>query len=224
MTEKKVYPNIPVSHWHKLRIQFKKSIPGSVTPNYAASVLGMTENSAKVNIIPSLKLIGMIDENDNTNLEMAKKFRDDEQYKELCAEIINHNYPREVHDAFPDSNSDRGKIKTWFMNHTGIGSSGANRYVAFYVALLAADTSYEVKTTKPSTTRKSKPTPTHSDNKKDVGNKEKSESQTKGNNSTTSVKSLPGLNINIQIHISSDATPDQIEQIFKSMSNHIYKN
>lgn len=34
---------------------------------------------------------------------------------------------------------------------------------------------------------------------------------------------FPGININLQIHISADATPDQIDQIFASMSKHIYQ-
>lgn len=33
----------------------------------------------------------------------------------------------------------------------------------------------------------------------------------------------PKLHIDIQIHISPDATPQQIEQIFESMSKHLYK-
>ncbi|MBZ5636149.1 MAG: hypothetical protein LAO55_23720 [Acidobacteriia bacterium] len=33
----------------------------------------------------------------------------------------------------------------------------------------------------------------------------------------------PDLNINLQIHISADASADQIEQIFASMAKHIYR-
>ena len=33
----------------------------------------------------------------------------------------------------------------------------------------------------------------------------------------------PGININLQIHISADASPDQIEQIFAAMAKHIYR-
>ena len=36
-------------------------------------------------------------------------------------------------------------------------------------------------------------------------------------------ESSPGLHINIQVHISADATPDQIDKIFESMAKHIYK-
>jgi len=34
----------------------------------------------------------------------------------------------------------------------------------------------------------------------------------------------PEVNINLQIHISADASPDQIDQIFMSMSKHLYKH
>jgi hypothetical protein len=34
----------------------------------------------------------------------------------------------------------------------------------------------------------------------------------------------PEVNINLQIHISADASADQIEQIFASMAKHLYKN
>lgn len=35
--------------------------------------------------------------------------------------------------------------------------------------------------------------------------------------------SVPDININLQVHISADATPDQIDQIFASMAKHIYQ-
>jgi hypothetical protein len=33
---------------------------------------------------------------------------------------------------------------------------------------------------------------------------------------------LPGLHIDVQIHISPEAAPDQIDQIFASMAKHLY--
>lgn len=229
MADKKTFPTIPVSHWHKLRQQFKKSIPGSVTSNYIASVLGMSEGSARTNVLPSLRMIGLVDQNDTTNQALAKKFRDDSQYKEFCNEVLNQTYPREVIDAFPDSDSNRESVKTWFMNHTGVGSSAANRIVGFYFALLEANPDFEIKPTQSSNNGK-KPS---SENKKAPNQKiknievEKAESKTEspsqGASEGRNEVGMPGLNINIQIHISSDATPDQIEKIFESMAKHIYK-
>lgn len=232
MEEKKTFPNIPVSHWNKLRLQFKKSIPGSVTSNYIASVLGMTEKSAKANVLPSLRMVGLIDENDNTNQEAAKRYRDDNQYKEYCQEIIERVYPQGIRDAFPDSESDKEGIRTWFMNHSGVGQSAASRITAFYVALLEADPNVEIKSAKSSDTGTKKGKPRRSDKASKVQTpaspveKETTEvvQEKTSPHHKSSCRDLPGLNINIQIHISSDATPDQIEQIFESMAKHLYKN
>ncbi len=90
----KTFPNIPVSHWKTLRAQFKKSIPGTVTTNYLASILVMTEASARANIMGPLKIIGLIDENGNVDQDMARKYRDDNQYKDLCNQLIQNNYPQ----------------------------------------------------------------------------------------------------------------------------------
>jgi len=120
--EIKIFPNIPVSHWIKLRQQFKKSIPTTISSNYLSSVLGINETSAKVNVLPSLRIINFIDEKGTTNQEFAKKFRDDSQYQSLCQDILIANYPQEVREAFPDINLEREKVKSWFMNHSGVYS------------------------------------------------------------------------------------------------------
>ena len=41
--------------------------------------------------------------------------------------------------------------------------------------------------------------------------------------SNGALPAAPGIAINVQIHISADASPDQIEQIFASMAKHIYR-
>lgn len=43
------------------------------------------------------------------------------------------------------------------------------------------------------------------------------------NKNTLDQSEGPDLNINVQIHISADASTDQIEQIFASMAKHIYR-
>lgn len=232
MEEKKTFPNIPVSHWNKLRLQFKKSIPGSITSNYIASVLSMTETSAKANVLPSLRMVGLIDENDNTNQEAAKRFRDDNQYKDYCLEVLERVYPQGIRDAFPDSDSNKEGIKTWFMNHSGVGQSAAGRITAFYMALLEADPNAEIKSTKSSdaSTKKVKSQRTGKVAKVQITTPPVEKEATEAIQEKTSPhhqnsnRDLPGLNINIQIHISSDATPDQIEKIFESMAKHLYKN
>jgi hypothetical protein len=33
----------------------------------------------------------------------------------------------------------------------------------------------------------------------------------------------PAIHINLQIHISADASPEQIDQVFASMAKHVYQ-
>jgi hypothetical protein len=222
-TEHKTFPNIPVSNWTRIREQFKKTIPGTITGNYLASILGMSEASAKNNLMPSLKQVGIIDDTGKTNQESAKKFRDDEQYKEFCTGLLKKLYPSELLDAFPDKDSDLKKIKTWFMNHTGVGEVGAGRTAAFYMELLSGEIKLEKKAeakavklpaTKAKVNKESKPS-----SRKPEAALEKTLIPLRSEN-----KLNPDIHINIQIHISSDASPDQIKSIFENMSKYVYKN
>ena len=221
----KSFPNIPVTSWANLRAQFKKTIPGNTSSNYLATVLGTSEASAKANIIPTLKQIGMIDDEGKTNQDFAKKFRDDAQYPKFCEEILKKIYPQELSDAFPDLNVDKGKIVSWFMNHTGIGEAGARRMVAFYSTLREADPNIQKATSTP----KPKETMPKASPKKvrvaATSMPDKDSAKSASLPISSSQKSLsPSLNINLQIHISSDATPEQIKSIFENMAKYIFKD
>lgn len=220
----KSFPNIPVSSWTNLRGQFKKSIPGTISNNYLASILGISEASARANIAPTLRQIGLIDDDGKTNQELAKKFRDDNLYPKLCSEIIERIYPQELVDAFPDKDSDKSKVLSWFMNHTGIGEAGAKRMLAFYSTLVEADPNISKVTSTPKS-KEQKAKKTKEQKPSFVAKpviKNKPEEEYVSNTSKQFVS--PSLNINIQIHISSDASPDQIKSIFENMSKYIYKN
>jgi hypothetical protein len=221
--EIKYFPNIPVLHWNRLRIQFKKSIPGTISSNYLATVLDMTETSAKANILPSLKQVGLVDTEGKTNQELAKKFRDDDQYAKFCEDIIKKVYPQELRDAFPDKELNREKVKKWFMNHTNNGDSAAGRIAAFFVALVQADSRPVAPGTSSAKSKPAAKKPTAKpvvSKKIDSSSTIETQEKSKGNKNGSG----PDLNINIQIHISSDASSDQIKSIFENMAKYIYKD
>jgi len=227
MADQKYYPTIPTSHWQNLRVQFKKSIPGSITTNYLASIMNMSEASAGANVLPGLRNIGLIDAEGKINPEMAKKFRDDNAYPEFCQEIIMRCYPQELIDAFPDKDSNKEKVKTWFMNHTGSGESAASKLSSFYITLLDADPSVSIKngsvSKKESNNKSKKEKPVVKKVEKDSNVPDQSKPETNPQGSLQDDrKSTPDLNINIQIHISSDASPDQIKSIFENMAKYLY--
>jgi hypothetical protein len=225
-TEKKTsYPTIPARHWWSLRKKFQQSIPASVSPGYVATALGMKEASAKANIIPTLAVAGIIDEN-GVPQDRAVRWRDDESYPKVCAEIRKELYPQELLDAIPGPTVDRAAVERWFATNTGVGAAAARRMAIVYELLCEADPSktqdVSAKTSKKTTkTRRSKATkavesvapPTKIGIEPPVFQKPV----------ITPANFAPSLHIDIQIHISPEASLDQIDQIFASMAKHFYK-
>jgi hypothetical protein len=227
--EQKTYPMLPVAHWWALRKKFKQSIPGVVTDSYLSTVLSMAVNSARGNILPYLKTLGIIDEEGKTG-ERARRWRDDEHYGEVCKEIQKEVYPAELPEAVPDPVEDRKKVERWFAQKTGLGTVAVGRMAVLYGVIATADASKQPdqergertkkdgkdnpkKTAKvelaspiPGTTVPAAPFPAHD-----------AQSQ------QSAAPQAPGIYINLQVHISADSTPDQIDAIFASMAKHIYK-
>ncbi len=222
---KKSFPMLPVGHWWTLRKKFKQSIPGVVTDNYLGTVLDMSAKSVRANVLPFLKPLGIIDDEGRTT-EQAKLWRDDGHYPEVCKSIVTKVYPKELLDAVPNPRDSRDAAKRWFANHTGSGDSACNRMAALYTVLIDADPAAQPDGKVKSKERPQKKSPT------------KVSAPSKAVHSAPSVAPLPAapstpppatrnegpdVNINLQIHISADASPDQIEQIFAAMAKHIYK-
>lgn len=223
MAEAKMrFPMLPVAHWWALRKKFKQSIPGVVTDNYLATVLGMSVDSVRANVLPFLKPLGLIDDEGRTT-ERGKLWRDDGHYPEVCNAIAAEVYPKELLDAVSNPRDNRESAKRWFANHTGSGDSACNRMAALYTVLIEGDPAKQSdgKAMQPKE-KPHKKTPT----------KESSQSKAVQPAVSPVVPSTPPpvarnegpeVSINLQIHISADASPDQIEQLFAAMAKHIYK-
>lgn len=222
---KRSYPMLPVAHWWSLRKKFKQSIPGVVTDNYLATVLSMSVDSARANVLPFLKTLGIIDDDGKTG-ERAKLWRDDGHYPEVCKSIIAEVYPQELIDAVPDPRQNREAAKRWFANHTGSGDSACGRMAALYTILVDADPAGQPDG------QKSKPE-TKAAGIKQASKASKPQTRPRAAPiekdpppppaSAPRRHDGPEVSINLQIHISADASADQIEQIFAAMSKHIYK-
>ncbi len=116
---------LPVGHWWTLRDRFKQSIPGVVTDNYLATALNTKPESARANVLPYLKVLGLVDSEGKTQ-ELAKAWRDDHQYSEVCKEMRKRIYPEELTAAVPVPSEDRNAVERWFANHTGAGKRRRN--------------------------------------------------------------------------------------------------
>jgi Family of unknown function (DUF5343) len=222
--QKKGFPMLPIAHWWALRKKFKQSIPGVVTDNYLATVLAMEVNSARANVLPFLKTLGIIDEEGKT-LDRAKQWRDDEHYTEVCQAMLKDVYPKDLLEAAPNPNQERTGAERWFANHTGAGEAAVRRMAALYTVLVDADASKQPDPDKVRVGKRDKePTkvrPTKTT--RDMTLPAQAAAQQAKANTFKQPQQAPGININLEIHISADATPDQIDQIFASMAKHIYR-
>lgn len=234
--QKDDYPKMPTKQWWVLRNRFRQSIPGTVTTSYLATVLDMEEISAEKNVLPALKRIGLIDQ-DGKPQEIAKRWRDDEEYPQVCEEIKVAVYPPELLDAVPDPINNRTAAIRWFSK-SGAGKSLVSKRVAFYQLLCEADpqkgsespkiqtgkSKFIPKSSIPNKTNKlrlSSPPNIASSLKEEVEKETETRSLPEKKLSSQS-HTVPKLHIDIQIHISSDASPEQIDQIFASMAKHLY--
>jgi hypothetical protein len=209
-----------VRQWWTLRERFRKSIPGTVSTNYLSTALNMTEKSAQNNVLPGLRTMGIIDENGKPT-DLAVKWRDDAQYPKVCESIRKSVYPKELIDIAPDASAHRGELQRWFGNQTGAGDNAVSKMSAMYLLLSEADPKKAPNASKGKAAkatggkeRRAKPEPgVRAGRSADAGDPKFRRSDDES----------PALHINIQVHISSDATPDQIDQIFSSMAKHLYK-
>lgn len=217
MADSNSYPMISEKNWWTIREKFKASLPAIATPNYVKTLLTLSsDSSANSNVITPMRRIGLLDE-ENKPTALANDWRLDNKYKEVCSSIIKNVYPTELLDLFPDSNVDRASARNWFMSQ-GVGQGAADKMVALFMLLKSG----EIKDKNIATPKKSGKAVSKIA-KPQAPSKSKEDSEP----SDPVVKpkphgNRPNLHIDLQIHISPESTPEQIEAIFASMAKHLY--
>jgi len=220
--QKKTYPMLPVAHWWALRKKFKQSIPSAVNQSYLAGVLKMEAQSARANVLPYLKVLGIINE-DGKPTDRAKEWRDDARYPAVCKSILKEVYPQELLDAVSDP-TQREQAESWFSHETGAGEAAVARMAVLYCVLLESDASKQpgekAERARPEKKAEKKPVAVIP-SRIEPERVEPAPNNTPAN--VTNLPQIPGININLEIHISADSSADQIDTIFKSMAKHIYQ-
>jgi hypothetical protein len=202
-------------------------MPSTVGPDYIISVSEMSEGSARSNVLSPLRDLGILDK-DNKPTELAERWRHDDEYKAVCDEIRTKAYPAGLIEAYPDGLPDqKEKIKSWFMKNSKVGAVAGNMFASTYIMLSQADlalgegdskakavatprqprsTAAAVKAAKTANATPTPPPPPPAPLPQDPQ---------QGN------RRLPSVHIDVQVHISPDTTPEQIDRIFASMSKHL---
>ncbi len=224
------YPSIPTKNWWDLRKQLNRTPTAQVTPSYLATVLKLTEASAK-NLLPPLTAIGLIDESGKLS-SLGQDWRHDEQYADVCRRIMDSIYPDELRHALPCPDPDRRSVETWFGRATGSGEAAATKMALFYLLLCTADASAQdqqaavdrgngrvgareeqgrPRSPRRETRRPAAPAPPVASEPVPM---------TPPVTSPRAAVTGPSLHIDVQIHIAADARSEQIDQVFASMAKH----
>jgi Family of unknown function (DUF5343) len=224
--EPTTYPKISRKLWWLLRDRLKKSIPTVVTPTFIQSMAQMTEASARSNVLSPLRDLYLLSD-DNKPTALASRWRHDDDYKAVCHEIREKVYPTDLVEAFPDPTSDRkDAIKTWFMKVGNVGEAAARMYADTYLLLSEGDPAkrQEEKPAVSSTPKPPRPARSAASQKTPAPAAPAPIATLRDPllaDPHPPSKRMPAIHIDVQVHISPDTTPEQIDKIFASMSKHL---
>lgn len=229
MADKQIYPMISEKSWWQLRNQFKKTIPSVVNVSYLKSLLSLNSDQSARNILAPLRQMGIIDA-DGKPQPRATDWRSDAKYPTVCSAIISEIYPQELLDLFPDAQVDNVTAKSWFMDTCALGDNAAGKITSTFSMLKSGQIKADADVVK--TAASPKKAKTNMPQKNVLSNKGTNLSASAPPTPavdanaplvpTVSTAPTPSVHIDLQIHISPDASPNQIDSIFASMAKHLY--
>jgi hypothetical protein len=126
----------------------------------------------------------------------------------------------------PPEDPDRQAAARWFMRELGVGENAAGRMAAFYVLLCRADPtqSAERAASQNEATRQRRSAPRPATASAPARALSSGGTQpTPPAPAAPAREPIPSLHIDVQVHIPSDASAEQIDAIFSSMAKHLYK-
>ncbi|MCF8467216.1 MAG: DUF5343 domain-containing protein [Sneathiella sp.] len=214
-------PKIMVKNYWAIRKKLKATIPSRLTSSFVAAALGIKEVSAQTNVISPFKQLDLINDQ-GVPTDLLFDWRDDDKYEATCKKIRENVNPEELLHLATDAESDKDTIISWIAGKFRVGNEAARQAAAVYLLLLEADLSKQPDTIKVQKTANSATkTKKSSENRSKPETDEEESVQKKSKKERGATGFEPILNLNIQIHISADSSPEQIETIFASMSKHL---
>ncbi len=216
--EKANYPQVPSTVWWGVRgiLQSKPSV--TIDAKLLAVSLGV-QDAAATAYVKQLQNLKIID-TDGKATPIALKWRLDAEYPDAVAELLKLNYPDSLRDHLAPAAENREKIVQWFM-YDGLGKGAAGNKAATYLLIGTENPNGSDQTSK-SKQLKAKPSATSSKTPTKIKESEKKDEIQQGDAAGNLLSQSIPLNLNMQIHISAEATNEQIEQVFKAMRKYLY--
>lgn len=219
------YPYMSAGQWFGVRAKLRQSLPSSIDVDWVMAALGTSEKGAR-NVTPQLRAVGLID-TEGKPTDLALDLRDDGEYANSCKKILEKLYPEALRGAWDNPDEEPAKVAAWFMRNAGTGQATAMNQAKLYLTLLKAELPLLEATAKKTSTKKSVRTPAKNASPARAAVQETTAPVSNPEVQQDPPSSLSGhlgptLHIDMQIHISADASDSQIDTIFKSMAKHLY--
>lgn len=217
MADKAGFPQIPARVWWGVRDMLNARPKMKFDDSSLAATLNVQPAAAR-QYLTELKRIGVLDEN-GAATELGERWRHDEGYEEVVGEILANSYPESLINIAPPGKAERAAVERWFA-HAGLGSGTAKNKAGTYL-MIANDRPGETKV---------RATPQKSEKGSgerravrlsDVPRETVRPVRSKGGGREQAGPAFP-LNLNVQIHISADASTEQIESIFAAMKKYLH--
>lgn len=212
MAAENTFPQLPSTVWKGVWSLLRKSPTRKLDDSSLAAELNVQQTAAR-QYLKEIVRLGILAE-DGTPTELAGRWRQDGDDQEVITEILQQAYPESLLQLAPMDDLDRDKIVRWFLGQQ-LGEGSAKNKAATYIRIAQGISALDAPprgATTPSQTKapaakRSKPATTS------AATRQEDRSPLEGQRGQTK----PDLNVNIQIHISADASAEQIDAIFAGM-------
>lgn len=209
------FPQIPARVWWGVR-EFLNRSPKMKFDEGSLAVTLNVQPAAARQYLTELKRIGLLDEK-GAATELGERWRHDEGYENVVEDILRSAYPEGLISIAPPGAADRAAVERWFAL-AGLGTGTAKNKAGTYI-MIANDRPGEISVrAAPQRTEK---VPERRQPSPPRGAAKQSADQKGARSREQSGSSFP-LNLNVQIHISADASTDQIETIFAAMRKYLH--
>ena len=215
MADKAGFPQIPGRVWWGVRDLLNTRPKMKFDEGSLAATLNVQLAAAR-QYLGELKRIGILDEN-GAATELGERWRHDESYEDVVGQILAGAYPESLLNIAPPGQAERLAVERWFA-HAGLGSGTAKNKAGTYL-MIANDRPGEAKV-------RSAPQRAEKNGKEkravpasEPVRAELQPARPAGKNERGAA-AFP-LNLNVQIHISADASTTQIESIFAAMRKYL---
>ncbi|MEJ6389669.1 DUF5343 domain-containing protein [Gymnodinialimonas ulvae] len=213
------FPQIPATVWWGIRDLLQRSPSAKYDDSMLAAKLGVQAVAAR-QYIAELTRVGILDEEGKAT-ELGNRWRLDEKYSDAVDEILSGAYPESLTTIASAGEADRQTVVNWFMNQ-GLGQGSAKNKAATYLLISSREPNSGGAPTKRAATKNEKSSTDPAKEGKPPKTRTRAQVNPPVPPASKQAPDAMPLNVNVQIHISADASSDQIESIFKSMRQYLY--